>query len=416
MGSACSRSRTTARVRLLSRNRLSLTDVARGGRRGRRGPAPIDALILDGEATGAWGRQGAPTITSSTCSGSTDATCTALPLRERRPLLDGIRFRLPIARVHAAHGPGAVGARLPRGLGGRDREAARLPLRASPLEALAEDEVRGLAGARRRRLHRSAGHGVSASARCWSATSRASDFVFAGKIGTGFDTALLRDLRARLDALEQPPRRRSRRATGCRAARALGAARDRRAGRVHGMDRRTASCGIPRLLGVRIDKAAPRRHAGAAMITHPDKVLFPDDGITKGELAAYYDAIAPVMLPHLRAPPDHDGALPVRHRRQGLPAEERREGVPGVAEAGRGAEEGRRRALPAGQRPRDRCSGSPTRTPSRCTSGRRVRRDLDRPDLCVFDLDPSRRGRTTSLRSAVLAVRDAARRARAEAG
>ena len=39
------------------------------------------------------------------------------------------------------------------------------------------------------------------------------------------------------------------------------------------------------------------------MITHPEKVLFPDDGITKGELAAYYEAIAPVMLPHIRAGP-----------------------------------------------------------------------------------------------------------------
>ena len=39
------------------------------------------------------------------------------------------------------------------------------------------------------------------------------------------------------------------------------------------------------------------------MITHPDKVLFPDDGITKGELASYYEVIAPVMLPHLRARP-----------------------------------------------------------------------------------------------------------------
>jgi bifunctional non-homologous end joining protein LigD len=29
-----------------------------------------------------------------------------------------------------------------------------------------------------------------------------SDFVFAGKIGTGFDTKLLRDLRRRLDAIE----------------------------------------------------------------------------------------------------------------------------------------------------------------------------------------------------------------------
>jgi len=39
------------------------------------------------------------------------------------------------------------------------------------------------------------------------------------------------------------------------------------------------------------------------VITHPEKVLFPDDGITKGELAAYYEAIAPVMLPHIRARP-----------------------------------------------------------------------------------------------------------------
>src|SRR6202165_944393 len=42
---------------------------------------------------------------------------------------------------------------------------------------------------------------------------------------------------------------------------------------------------------------------GAGVITHPEKVLFPDDGITKGELAAYYEAIAPLMVPHLRAGP-----------------------------------------------------------------------------------------------------------------
>jgi bifunctional non-homologous end joining protein LigD len=39
------------------------------------------------------------------------------------------------------------------------------------------------------------------------------------------------------------------------------------------------------------------------VITHPEKVLFPEDGITKGELAAYYEASAPVMLPHLRGRP-----------------------------------------------------------------------------------------------------------------
>ena len=39
------------------------------------------------------------------------------------------------------------------------------------------------------------------------------------------------------------------------------------------------------------------------MITHPDKVLFPDGGITKGELAAYYEMIAPIMVPHIRGRP-----------------------------------------------------------------------------------------------------------------
>src|SRR5918992_1508083 len=39
------------------------------------------------------------------------------------------------------------------------------------------------------------------------------------------------------------------------------------------------------------------------MITHPEKIMFPHDGITKGELASYYETIAPVMLPHLRRRP-----------------------------------------------------------------------------------------------------------------
>jgi bifunctional non-homologous end joining protein LigD len=54
-------------------------------------------------------------------------------------------------------------------------------------------------------------------------------------------------------------------------------------------------------------------------ISHPEKLIFPADGITKGELAAYYAAIAPLMLPHLRQRPvtmerfpagiDHGGFL-----------------------------------------------------------------------------------------------------------
>ena len=38
-------------------------------------------------------------------------------------------------------------------------------------------------------------------------------------------------------------------------------------------------------------------------LSNPDKVLFPADGITKADLAAYYEAVAPAMLPHVRRRP-----------------------------------------------------------------------------------------------------------------
>jgi bifunctional non-homologous end joining protein LigD len=34
-------------------------------------------------------------------------------------------------------------------------------------------------------------------------------------------------------------------------------------------------------------------------ITHPDRVLFPDDGLTKADLAEYHHAVADVLVPHL---------------------------------------------------------------------------------------------------------------------
>jgi bifunctional non-homologous end joining protein LigD len=38
-------------------------------------------------------------------------------------------------------------------------------------------------------------------------------------------------------------------------------------------------------------------------VTHPDRVLFPGDGVTKGDLAAYYAAIGDAIVPHLRERP-----------------------------------------------------------------------------------------------------------------
>ncbi|MCA1834549.1 MAG: non-homologous end-joining DNA ligase [Actinomycetota bacterium] len=38
-------------------------------------------------------------------------------------------------------------------------------------------------------------------------------------------------------------------------------------------------------------------------VTHPDKVMFPADGITKADLVAYYIRVAPSIIPHLRDRP-----------------------------------------------------------------------------------------------------------------
>ncbi len=48
-------------------------------------------------------------------------------------------------------------------------------------------------------------------------------------------------------------------------------------------------------------------------LTNADRVLFPEDGITKGDLFAYYAAVAPVLVPHLR-----DRPFTMKRWREGL--------------------------------------------------------------------------------------------------
>ncbi|MEU5874098.1 non-homologous end-joining DNA ligase [Glycomyces sp. NPDC047369] len=39
------------------------------------------------------------------------------------------------------------------------------------------------------------------------------------------------------------------------------------------------------------------------ILSHPDKILYPGEGITKIDVVAYYERVAPVMLPHLAGRP-----------------------------------------------------------------------------------------------------------------
>jgi bifunctional non-homologous end joining protein LigD len=46
-----------------------------------------------------------------------------------------------------------------------------------------------------------------------------------------------------------------------------------------------------------------RRGRRIVRLSSPDRVLFPDDGVTKGDLFEYYREVAPVIIPHLRDRP-----------------------------------------------------------------------------------------------------------------
>ena len=62
---------------------------------------------------------------------------------------------------------------------------------------------------------------------------------------------------------------------------------------------------LPQAGAATLDPSVGKEIAGAVgvKLTHPDKVMFPDTGITKATLAAYYAAVAERMLPHIQDRP-----------------------------------------------------------------------------------------------------------------
>ena len=140
------------------------------------------------------------------------------------------------------------------------------------------------------------------------------------------------------------------------------------------------------------------------MITHPDKVLFPDDGITKGEVAAYYDRIAPTMLPHLRRRPITMERFPAGIGAKGFLQKDVVKGVPAWLKRVEAPKKGGtvHYAL-AGDRRSLAWLANQNTIALHVWASRAPR--LDRPDICVFDLDPSRED-ADALRTAVLGLRD----------
>jgi bifunctional non-homologous end joining protein LigD len=187
-------------VRLLSRNRLSWTgsypSVVEAMAK-----LPVHDLILDGEATGVWGKQGEPAYHVFDILWLDGRDVTSLPLDARRALLSELPFEPPMRRVVPLQDPKPWERACREGWEGviAKRRDAPYEHRRSPhwlkmkCEATQELVVGGFTDPQGGRV------GLGA---LLVGYFEHDDFVFAGKVGTGFDTKLLLDLRARLDALE----------------------------------------------------------------------------------------------------------------------------------------------------------------------------------------------------------------------
>lgn len=185
-----------ADVRLYSRNRLpqNIPALARAIAN-----LPVDEVILDGEVT--WG-------------GRTDyhvfdvlwldgRPLTALPLEERRALLQTLPFEPPMRRVELvddeqpwqrARREGWEGVIAKRRGSPYEHRRSKHWLKMK-CEVSQEFVVGGFTDPQGARV------GLGA---LLVGYYDAGEFVFAGKVGTGFDTALLLDLRRRLGAIELP--------------------------------------------------------------------------------------------------------------------------------------------------------------------------------------------------------------------
>ena len=186
-------------VELYSRNRLrqNLPDLAKAIER-----LPGDELILDGEV--AW--HGGTDYHVFDILWINGRLVTPLPLEERRALLKTLPLKAPMHRVELLSGDepwerarreGWEGVIAKRRGSPYEHRRSKYWLKMK-IEASQELVVGGFTDPQGSR----AGLGA-----LLVGYYEGDDFVFAGKLGTGFDTKMLLDLRQRLDALEiaKPP-------------------------------------------------------------------------------------------------------------------------------------------------------------------------------------------------------------------
>jgi bifunctional non-homologous end joining protein LigD len=189
-------------VQLYSRNRLPQNDAYPSVLRAI-AALPADEVILDGEATGVWGRSGATAYHVFDILWLNGRETMSLTLEARRALLAKLPLKAPLARVPPIDEPSPWERACREGWEGviaKRRDSTYEQRRSKhwlkmKCEASQELVVGGFTDPQGART------GLGA---LLVGYYEGDDFVFAGKVGTGFDTALLVELRATLDRLEIP--------------------------------------------------------------------------------------------------------------------------------------------------------------------------------------------------------------------
>ena len=169
---------------------------------------------------------------------------------------------------------------------------------------------------------------------CWASTSATAELRYAGRVGTGFDDAMLDDLTRRLSRLRradppfvEPPRGRLARgvqwveprlvaevsfaewtADGLvRQASFVGLREDKPQAEVT-MEKAQVAPSAPARVVRRTARPARSAREDRALvsdvvITHPERVVYLDPQTTKLAVAEYYATVAPRLLPHLNGRP-----------------------------------------------------------------------------------------------------------------
>jgi len=140
------------------------------------------------------------------------------------------------------------------------------------------------------------------------------------------------------------------------------------------------------------------------LITHPEKIMFPDDGITKGDLAAYYEAMAPVILPHIKGRPLTMERYPAGIGKKGFWQKDVSKGFPDWLERVKVPKKDGSLHHPVITDEKSLMWVTNQNTITQHVWISRVP-DLYYPDICVFDLDPSTDD-AGAVRQAALGLRD----------